>query len=610
MNKKESFAFTPFDRSPKIENSGKFAVPQTRYFKTKDEFDIAVGQDFIDYANETTGRGQKFLVGLAHGESPAGAYQYIFDHFDQIKAAKLIRFTFTNSRLLRQRDLEDVMDARVFVTRMLRRGLITKDQILGRSLNRDNIDEYTKGFNQKLGSYLAENKKNGFDYVFLSFDPTGRVAGVSRNSEAFDSDDLVVLVNDMGEPEITGTPRFLGLATRIAFLATKADKRRPLAWLYHRSGKKDQSPSFLRHLNNVEDRMTVFVNDEALTWPQIEIERQTKYGVSTIRLDLAKPYDEDAEEKLPVILLIHGFLGLNSFDSTLTELPTHHYIGAAFHYGSIPHDLPPHLYSQHVVKNIDRAVSFFGARGHPVYIFDHSMGNTYFMLMDRDYESLEGIKKYLRGRIGSNPFFCRNAKHAFLGFLDNVLIPAVSYRNNTAAKTMLVTLRRLVPLDSRKGVRRRGVKLTDWLIRKDSPMREQIWQAAKDQVIHLMTKLESVPHLDRIPIERALSRLPAKIFVIQVHAALKESESHDKQKSLSNMLKYDIPILILKSERDSIAKFAPELHQTHNVTILDVTNKKEKDLFREHLYHMVNPVSATKIMMDFVDKNEAKLKAK
>jgi len=175
---------------------------------------------------------------------------------------------------------------------------------------------------------------------------------------------------------------------------------------------------------------------------------------------------------------------------------------------------------------------------------------------------------------------------------------------------MLITLRRLVPLDSRKGVRKRGVKLTDWLIRKDSTMREQIWQAAKDQIIHLMTNLESVPHLDRIPIERALSRLPAKIFVIQIHSALKESESHDKQKNLSNMLKYDIPILIIKSDRDSIAKYAPELHQTHNVTVLDVTNKKEKDLFREHLYHMVNPVSATKIMMDFVDKNEAKLNAK
>jgi len=43
-------------------------------------------------------------------------------------------------------------------------------------------------------------------------------------------------------------------------------------------------------------------------------------------------------------------LGLNSFDGVLAAMPTHQCIGAAMHYGSIPYDLPPKLYSDHVVK--------------------------------------------------------------------------------------------------------------------------------------------------------------------------------------------------------------------------------------------------------------------
>jgi 6-phosphogluconolactonase/glucosamine-6-phosphate isomerase/deaminase len=604
MTKNKSFDFTPFKKIQKIDELGDSTIPETRYFKTKEDFDIAIGQDFIDYANRTTEKGIKFLVGLAHGKSPAGAYEYIFKHYHEIKRSDLIRYSFTNSMLKRQRNLEGVMDATAFLTKMLRRGMIEKDQILGRSLNREDIVEYNKGFNEKLGIYLKENNKNSFDYVFASFDPTGRVAGIARNSEAFDSNDLVVLVDDLGEKEITITPQFLMRTKRIAFLATKADKRRPLAWLYYRFGKINESPSFLRYIENVQERMTVFIDDKALTWPQVEFVRQTKFGPSTIRLDLAKPYDENATEKLPVILLVHGFLGLNSFDSILTALPSHLYIGAAMHYGSIPHDLPPKLYSQHVVKNIDKAISFFGSKGHPVYLFDHSMGNTYFMLMDRDFNQLEGVKNYLRGRIGANPFFCENAKHAFLGFLDNVLIPAVSFRSNAAEKTLLVTVRRLIPLDSRKGVIRRGINLTEWLIAKDSAMRERIWQSAKERILYLMTNLESVPHLDRIPIEQALSRLPAKVFAIQVHAALEEARSHDEQESLPNMLKHKIPILILKSEKDAIAKYAQKVYQTPNVRVIDVTNDKEKDLFREHLYHMVNPEDATRIIVNFVEESE------
>lgn len=607
MIKNKSFEFKPFFSSQKIGENPPYKVPKTRYFRTQEAFDKAVGQHFIDYANNVTEHGEKFLVGLAHGQSPAGAYQYIFEHYHEIKRSSLIRFTFTNSKLMRQRGLEGVMDAQRLLTKMLRRGMISKDQILGRSLNRENIESYAEGFNKNLKEYLHKNNKEGFDYVFLSFDPKGKVAGVSRNSIAFDSNKPVVIVedNDSGELEITGTPNFLSKAKQIAFLATKSDKRRPLAWLYHRLGKANESPSFLRYIDRVEERMTVFIDDRALTWPQVKVVRETPYGASTIRLDVAKPYQESTEDKRPVILLIHGFLGLNSFDGILAALPTSKYIGAAMHYGSIPYDLPYQLYSQHVVKNIDRVVQYFGEQGHPVYIFDHSMGNTYFMQMDRDYDELPGIKNYLCGRIGANPFFAEHAKYANIGFLDAVLLPAVKFKDNISEKTMLYTLRRVLPLDTRKGVRRRGLAFTKWLIRKKSNVRERLWIAAKERIMHIMRNLDSLPHLDRIPIERALNRLPVKLFAIQVHAALWESKSYDGQASLANMAKHRVPILILKSKKDAIAKFVPRLHKTANVNVIDVTNEAETDLFREHLYHMANPRKTTKIISQFVDSNEA-----
>jgi hypothetical protein len=173
---------------------------------------------------------------------------------------------------------------------------------------------------------------------------------------------------------------------------------------------------------------------------------------------------------------------------------------------------------------------------------------------------------------------------------------------------MLYTLRRMLPLDTRKGIRKRGLIFTEWLIRKNSNVRERLWMAAKERIMYIMRNLESVPHLDRNPIERALHRLPAKLFAIQVHAALRESFSHDGQTSLANMAKHRVPILILKSKKDAIAKFVPRLHRTANVNVIDVTNRDEKDLFREHLYHMANPRKATKIISDFVDHHERLLK--
>ncbi len=115
---------------------------------------------------------------------------------------------------------------------------------------------------------------------------------------------------------------------------------------------KNESPGFLRYVPNVQKRMTVFMDDKALTWPQIEVNRETPYGNSVIRVDTANPYNENAKEKLPVIILIHGFLGLNSFDGLLATIPSHLYIAAAMHYGSIPNDLPPAEYSHHIAKTL------------------------------------------------------------------------------------------------------------------------------------------------------------------------------------------------------------------------------------------------------------------
>jgi hypothetical protein len=117
-----------------------------------------------------------------------------------------------------------------------------------------------------------------------------------------------------------------------------------------------------------------------------------------------------------------------------------------------------------------------------------------------------------------------------------------------------------------------------------------------------MSTLGSLPHLNRIPIERALNRLPAKIFAIQVHSALIESKAFDKQTRLPNMESHDIPVMILKSERDSVAKYVKRIYDNSHAQIIDITDEGEKDLFREHLYHMVNPLLTTVIIEGFVSR--------
>ncbi len=585
-----------------------YQAPDTRYYKTKEEFDEAVGRDFIKHANQASKEKRKFLVCLSHGQSPAGPYEYILQHFHKIKTPQYIYFAFLNSPLKSQEGLQGIMDAGSFLKRLLRDGFIKKEQVFGRNIEQESLEEYAVAYNDALAEFLEKNKKTGFDYVFLASNPRGRIGGIERNSKSFDSKGISVIVTVNKEKELTTTPHFLLKSRRIAFLATKSDKRRPLAWLYSTTGKPNESPSFIRFIDNVKERMTVFIDDKALTWPEIEIKRETPYGVSTIRVDLANPYRENAKEKLPVVLLIHGFLGLNSFDGLLTSLPSTKYIAAAMHYGSIPSDLPIDDYSHHVALNIQAAVEYFGAKGHPVYIFDHSMGNTYFMMIDQQLQDYPGIQQYLCGRIGANSFFGEEAKHALLGFLDSVIIPSMTFSGNLVEKSVLVALRRVIPLDSRSGVRKRAIGLTERLIAKDAGERSMVWKAVKERIVYLMTNMDSLPHLNRIPIEKALNKVPPKIFAIQSHSALQQSMAFDKQEGLVNTPKWNIPVLFLKSDRDGVAKFVPRLCQGSNVEVIDITDKNEKDLFREHLYHMVHPLHTAQLIDEFITKAENKRK--
>ncbi len=586
----------------------KYFAPKTRYCKTPEEFNAAVGEDFIKHANSVSKDGSKFFVGLAHGQSPSGAYAYILEHIDRINHPELIYLAFTNSRLKSQSDLKDVIDARMFIRRLVKNSSINRDQILGFEFDEDHVEESVRDYNTELLYFMHKNSKKGFDYLFLATDPTGRVAGIKRRSKTFESEDIVSLIIDRKEKELTITPYFIGHAKRIAFLATKSDKRRSLAWLFSRWGSANESPSFLRYIDNVQDRMTVYIDDRALTWPQIELKRESDYGTCSIKIDFAKPYSEKRKIKQPVILLIHGFLGLNSYDGLLTAIPTQKYIAAAMHYGTIPDDLPPVLYSNHIVQNINHVVQYFGEIGHDVFIFDHSMGNIYFLMMDQQYKKLPGIQKYLRGRIGANPFFGEEAKHALLGFLDTVIIPGVQFTKNPTEKALLSTVRRFIPIDTKKGVRRRGIRLSKRMISNQSDERDVVWQAAKERILFLMSNLDSLPELNRIPISKALNRLPAKIFAIQIYSALTESKSFDKQLGLTEMENNKVPVLILKSKTDGVAKYVDRLYNCSTARVIDVTNQTEKDLFREHLYHMVNPMKTVEIISEFVEQHRSKEK--
>ncbi len=579
-------------------DSDNYKAPETLFCHTKPEFDQAVGVDFIQYANATTKKGELFIVGLSHGISPSGPYEYILEHYHELKNPELIRYTFVNSKLKKQRGLMDVMDAVSFMKQLLKTSKISKDQILGRSLDRSDLAGYGVGLNKILSQYFEDNNRKGLNYVFLASDPRGLVAGITRNSAAFQSKDYVVLVNDTKEPELTFTPFFLMQSERIAFLATKSDKRRPLAWLFYRWARENKSPSFLRFITNVEERMKVFVDDNALTWPQVEIVRNTHFGDTSIKIDLSIPYKENASKKLPVILIIHGFLGLNTFDALLAFLPTHKYIAGAMHYGTVPFHLPKAEYSQFVVDNINEAVGYFGKKGHPVYIFDHSMANNYMLMIDDQMDQLPNFQKYVKGRIGCNPFFGQEAKHASLNFLDNVILKS---KISKADRFLFKSTRAIIPLQPKLLSRNIGIKLSKWLIMSDTSVHQRIWTAVKSRIMNLLSDMDTLPALNRIPIKHTLNRLPIKIFAIQVYSSLQDSKQFDNLTQLKGFLKYKIPTLILKSENDPIAKFLPEVYNSSaNVKILDITNIEETEIFREHLFYMIQPHTTIAIINDFI----------
>lgn len=575
-----------------------YSAPGICYCKTKAEFDFEAGMDFIRDANNTTKSGEAFLVGLSHGQSPSGVYEFLLDHFDELQRPDLIYFTFVNSKLKRQRQLTGVRDAISFIKELLNSNKISKDKILGSSLNRDFIEEYNRGINQLLKNVLSKFNKQGLDYAILASNPKGQVAGITRNSKAFDSDEPVVIVNDEEDLELTFTPSFLKKTKRIAFLATKSEKRRPLAWLFYKWGKPDESPSFLRFIEDVETRMKVFIDDNALTWPQVEITRNTGYGNTSIRVDMALPYDINKEKKKPVVLMVHGFLGLNTFDGLLAFIPSAKYLAAAIHYGSIPEGLPVDEYSQFVVENIDATVSYFGSRGHPVYIFDHSMANIYGLMMDRGIENLQGIKKYLKGRIASNPFFGEEAKHSATGFIDNVVLKSgISFFD----KLIFQSVQTFLPFETKNGARKTGIKLTEWLITMETGIHERIWKAIKERILSLVNELETIPAMNRVPLEHTLNRLPVKIFAIQIHSALKESVTFDEQESPGGFIKYRIPVLVLKSDRDPVAKFVSRIYKTNALTqIIETTNVSETDVFKEHLFYMIHPKTTINIIDRFI----------
>ena len=67
---------------------------------------------------------------------------------------------------------------------------------------------------------------------------------------------------------------------------------------------------------------------------------------------------------------------------------------------------------------------------------------------------------------------------------------------------------------------------------------------------------------------------------------------------------HGIPVLILKSERDSVAKYVPRIYDKSHAQVIDITDENEHDTFREHLYHMVNPLLTTVVIDQFVSQIE------
>jgi len=280
------------------------------------------------------------------------------------------------------------------------------------------------------------------------------------------------------------------------------------------------------------------------------------------------------------------------------------YISAAMHYGSIPFDLPHREYSRFVMRNIEFVIEYFGTQGHPVYIFDHSMANNYLQMIDERIDEMPIIQKYLTGRIASNPFFGHETKHASINFLDNVILKS---KISKADAIVFKTARNVIPLQSKNVTRGIGIWLSEWLIKKNNRVNERIWKAIKQRLLIMASDLDALPALNRIPLEHTLNRLPIKIFAIQIQSALRVSKRYDDQRKLDGFARCDIPVLILTSKNDPIARFEPNFYtETDKLAILDITNPQETELFREHLYYMIHPQTTISIIEQFIQSVESK----
>ena len=177
-------------KKPKREQGNVVEMPATRYFSDIEAFSEAVGKDFIAAANKMLSRGDLFFVGLSHGRSPAGAYAYILENYDELIHPENMRYTFVNSPSQRQKSVNDVLDARAFVKKLFRAGQIVKEQVIGHDFNSQSISEYAVLFNKQVQDFLTENKKTGLDYAFLATTPTGMVAAIDRDAAIFESKKL------------------------------------------------------------------------------------------------------------------------------------------------------------------------------------------------------------------------------------------------------------------------------------------------------------------------------------------------------------------------------------------------------------------------------------
>ena len=93
------------------------------------------------------------------------------------------------------------------------------------------MEEYSREMNEKLALYLEENNKKVSITCLLQQTRMDEF-GITRFSDAFNETEIGCVVNDRKEKELTYSS-FHQKTKRIAFLATKADKRRALAWLYY-----------------------------------------------------------------------------------------------------------------------------------------------------------------------------------------------------------------------------------------------------------------------------------------------------------------------------------------------------------------------------------------